>query len=87
MAKKLNVNYVYAIRIVQALEVNISPKVIRYTYVAELIEFPSRRVIADVSNTMYGEENRDTFRTSCGYQSGLIVKDIIDNTGIGNYKL
>lgn len=88
IAQKLNVNYIYAIWIPQAIEdLSFGEKYrrIMYTLVVELIEFPSRRVIAYYQDRMIACASSDCndIKESCDFYSDLVVKDIIDNTGIG----
>jgi hypothetical protein len=88
IAKKLNVQYIYVFWIPQA-EDQIGPGVhgVIYNYIGELIEFPSRRIIAQGEMMMAYLKKGNTngpksVEEMCKWYSDVTVKEIIDNTGI-----
>ncbi len=90
IAKKLNVQYLYVFWFAQSVkEIAGKDEVTKYWYVGELIEFPSRRIIAQADSTMFyfgkdtgvGDAPR-SIEDMCKVFSEMYVKDIINNTGI-----
>lgn len=91
IAKKLNVQYLYVFWFAQSVkEVSGGNEVTKYWYVGELIEFPSRRIMAQGNHLMFyfsketnvvGDAPR-SIEDMCKIFSEMNVKDIINNTGI-----
>lgn len=59
-----------------------------YNYIGELIEFPSRRIIAQGEMMMVYLKKGNTngpksVEEMCKWYSDVTVKELIDNTGIG----
>jgi hypothetical protein len=90
MAKKLDVQYVYAFWIDRGVKRGGSTDMTFYYYIAQLIEFPSGKVIAqgDMSmmyvskGTVVGSVPRSIDEMCKQYGEGA-AKEIIQNTGIG----
>lgn len=91
IAKKLNVQYLYVFWFAQSVkEISGRNEVTKYWYVGELIEFPSRRIIAQANHLMfYFSKETDvvgdapkSIEDMCKIFSEMNAKDIIKNTGI-----
>ena len=95
VAKKLNVQYIYAIWIPHSIElVQAGNHLPVYSYVSELIEFPSRRIMVQTKwemtyskdgsgITVVGGSAPRNEKDMCKFNSELLVADLIKNTGIG----
>lgn len=89
IAKKLNVQYLYVFWIpISKNMIQGGTEIVDYYYIGELVEFPSKRIIAHVEIDMaYVKEGATNgpknVKEMCGWYSEAAVKDIIDNTGIG----
>ncbi|PKL16289.1 MAG: hypothetical protein CVV49_17020 [Spirochaetae bacterium HGW-Spirochaetae-5] len=90
IAKKLNVQYLYTFWIPQAIHAKqAGSEAVQYWYVAELIEFPSRRIIAQgdmnmiyiIKGNTAGPVPRSV-EDMCKYFSEIVAKEIIENIGV-----
>lgn len=90
IAKKLNAQYLYVFWFAQSVkEIAGRDEVTKFWYVGELIEFPSRKIIAQVNSTMFyfGKDTNvvnapKSIEDMCKVFSDYYTKDIIKNTGI-----
>lgn len=95
VAKKLNVQYLYAIWIPHSIElIQAGNRMPVYEYVAELIEFPSQRIMVQTKYQMtYAKDGSGMIvvggsaprneKDMCKFYSEILVADLIKNTGIG----
>ncbi len=89
IAKKLNAQYLYVFWIPVSVTAIIGGSELKqYRYISELIEFPSRRTVAQGNMLMcYVAEGSTkgprTMEEMCRFYSEAAVKDIIQNTGAG----